>query len=119
SSNVMNCGKCEKCVRTMTALKALGKLSKCRAFPANDVSKKLLSSVSVDRPYQRSCYEQLIEPLQAQGREDLARVIKKLIIRYQMKRVLRGIDKRLCGGRLIALKKTIFNKTKTQPATTQ
>jgi len=119
SSNAMNCGKCEKCIRTMTALVALGKLSDCRAFPANDVSKELLGGVVIQRPYQRACYEELIEPLQAQGRDDLAHAIRKLLLKYRMKQMLKGIDKRLCGGKLLALKKAVFKKTKTPPAPTQ
>lgn len=119
SSHAMNCGKCEKCIRTMTALVALGKLSNCRAFPANDVSKELLGSVAIQRPYQRACYEELIQPLQAQGRDDLAQAIRKLLLKYRMKRMLKGIDTRLCRGKLLALKKAVFKKTETPPAATQ
>jgi hypothetical protein len=119
SSHAMNCGKCEKCIRTMTALAAIGKLSDCRAFPANDVSKELLGGVVIQRPYQRACYEELIEPLQAQGRDDLAQAIRKLLLKYRMKRMLKGIDRRLCGGKLLAFKKAVFKKTKTPPAATQ
>ena len=81
------------------------------AFPANDVSKELLGSVVVQRPYQRACYEELIEPLQAQGRDDLAQAIRRILFKCRVKRMLKGIDKRLCGGKLLALKKAVFNKT--------
>jgi len=119
SSHAMNCGKCEKCIRTMTALAAIGKLSDCPAFPVNDVSKKVLGGVAIQRPYQRACYEELIEPLQAQGRDDLAQTIKKLILKYRMKKMLKDIDKILCKGKLLAFKKAVFNKTKNPPAATQ
>ena len=100
----------------MTALLAIGTLADCRAFPVNDVTKELLKSVVVDSDYQRACYAELVEPLHLKGRDDLARTIKGILLKYRMKRMLKGMDKRLCGGKLLAVKKAVFKKAKTLPS---
>jgi hypothetical protein len=75
----LNCGRCEKCVRTMLEFLAAGGLSRALAFPAQDVSRELLEeALSVDcLRYCVAEYTELIEPLIAQGRTDLAEVIQE------------------------------------------
>lgn len=72
----MNCGKCEKCVRTMLGLLAIGALDKTEAFVENDVSPDLLSGFSITIRHRESFYRELLEPLKAQGHDDLVHVIK-------------------------------------------
>jgi hypothetical protein len=73
-----NCGQCEKCVRTMTALVALGKLSECGSFPERDVSTDLLRSVfQYVHGSSRPDYAELVGPLEARARPDLAAAIRE------------------------------------------
>jgi hypothetical protein len=72
----LNCGECEKCVRTMLQLLAVGGLAKCSAFPTNDISPELLSSIRIGGKYQDAWYRDLIEPLTELGRHDLVEVIE-------------------------------------------
>jgi hypothetical protein len=84
-----NCGQCEKCVRTMTALLALGMLDKTHAFPRDDVSEEMLAKVLIKNPpYSKFCYQELIAPLAARGRDDLVRGIERLIDRYHTRQRL-------------------------------
>ena len=74
----LNCGRCEKCVRTMLELLVAGALNRASAFPAQDISRELLKEV-LNVESLRHCvseYTELIEPLIAQGRPDLAEVIQ-------------------------------------------
>jgi len=77
-----NCGKCEKCVRTQLGLLALGLLDKSKAFPANDLTAEDLNVVRVKHFDPRfniatqAIYYELMAPLEAAGRHDLARAIK-------------------------------------------
>jgi hypothetical protein len=77
-----NCGTCEKCIRTMTALAALGKLKGCGAFPADEVTPALLRTVQEYEMFtsnkQVVYFRELIEPLAARGRDDLAAVLREI-----------------------------------------
>jgi hypothetical protein len=75
-SGGLNCGACEKCIRTMTELLAVGKLAHTRAFPVQDVSEALLGSIAITAEDIDCLYRELIEPLKAAGRLDLASVIE-------------------------------------------
>jgi hypothetical protein len=75
-ADVPNCGRCEKCIRTMLELLAVGKLAETPAFPANDVSEELLSTVDFQASFEEVYFQELIAPLTAVGRPDLVRVIE-------------------------------------------
>jgi hypothetical protein len=111
-TGILNCGKCEKCIRTMSALLALGALERCPAFPDNDVSKKLLSTVVLRKDYEELYYRELIEPLRSQGRNDLAEEIKKMIFRYYIRRKIKNIDEKLLGNKLRSLKNSLSGKAR-------
>ncbi len=113
----LNCGKCEKCIRTMTALLSIGALDRSNAFPANDISTKLLSSISIKSGYQASCYRELIEPLRQCGRHDLARTIKYLLAKHPVYRLggnlaqrLKRFDKKHLNNNIVRLKRRIFHQ---------
>ncbi|MBC2712401.1 MAG: hypothetical protein HGJ94_15875 [Desulfosarcina sp.] len=72
----LNCGRCEKCVRTMLELEALGLLNKTRAFEENAVDPSWLDAFSIIIRVREPFYEELIEPLRARGRDDLAEKIE-------------------------------------------
>jgi hypothetical protein len=71
-----NCGRCEKCVRTMLELEALNLLDKTAAFEDDAVDPKWLDAFSITIRGRESFYEELISPLEAKGRTDLAEKIR-------------------------------------------
>lgn len=72
----LNCGRCEKCVRTMLELEALGLLDKTRAFEEDAVDPAWLDAFSITIRVREPFYEELIAPLRARGRGDLAEKIE-------------------------------------------
>ncbi len=113
----LNCGKCEKCIRTMTALLSIGALDRSNAFPADDVSVKLLSSVAIKSGYQASCYRELIEPLRQCGRRDLAMTIKYLLAKHpvyrlgeSLKKRIKRFDRRYLNNNIVRLKRRILHQ---------
>ena len=75
-SDRLNCGWCEKCVRTMTALVALGCLDRTRAFVEDDVTPEFLARAKMTINHREPFYAELVTPLRARGRDDLADVIE-------------------------------------------
>jgi hypothetical protein len=75
---VLNCSQCEKCVRTMLEFLAVGGLNRASAFLATDVSRELLEEVLTIEKLKECVteYSELIDPLVARGRPDLAKVIQ-------------------------------------------
>lgn len=73
----LNCGRCEKCVRTMLGLEAVGVLEKITAFAEKQLAPELLDAFSITIRHREHFYQELLEPLKARGREDLAAVIEK------------------------------------------
>lgn len=73
----LNCGRCEKCVRTMLELEALGLLDKTRAFEEDRVDPAWLDAFSITIRVREPFYEELVEPLRARGRRDLAEKIEE------------------------------------------
>src|SRR5690606_21036679 len=74
-----NCCRCEKCVRTMLALVSLGILHETKAFQVDDVTPDLVMQHVRIHAMNFPWYNELISPLEARGREDLAQVIKDKI----------------------------------------
>lgn len=73
----LNCGRCEKCVRTMLELESLGLLDKTRSFEDDAVDPVWLDAFSITIRVREPFYIELIEPLRARGRGDLAEKIEK------------------------------------------
>ena len=80
----INCGRCEKCVRTMLGLLALGKLSEATAFVEDDVTPAMVRRVPVHTRAKAALLADLVEPLQQIGRHDLARVLRRKILRFRL-----------------------------------
>ena len=72
----LNCGRCEKCVRTMTGLIAIGALERSRAFVENDVDPALFENFKITIRHREPFYEEMLQPLRDQGRDDLAELIQ-------------------------------------------
>jgi hypothetical protein len=93
----INCGQCEKCVRTMLALSAVGALERARSFSAQSLDAKLVREVGgIYSPYMESCYQELLAPLEARARHDLAGAIHDLLSKYrsQLEPEWRGVLRR-------------------------
>ena len=103
---MLNCGKCPKCVKTMLTLLALGKLSKSRAFPAQDVSsEQIIKFAWIYDVYTESSYKELIPLLGDKGRHDLVDAIETKIRWYHKpeigwKRKILQFDKKHLNGSL-------------------
>jgi hypothetical protein len=72
----LNCGRCEKCVRTMTGLLAIQALDKSRAFVEKQVTPEMFDAFRINIRHREPFYEELLEPLKAVGRQDLADLIQ-------------------------------------------
>jgi len=107
----VNCGVCEKCIRTMLALLALGALERTRAFPKKSFGTEDIHE-AIKTPYANTHYEELIEPLEAIGREDLAHAIRYAQARFRgetgFKGALRRLDHKFFDGGLAKFKRTVF-----------
>jgi hypothetical protein len=79
----LNCGVCEKCIRTSVALVAVGKLDKCAAMPLQDVGPELIRGLSILDEHPLAYYAELLTPLVAIGRDDLAHEIQQLISTFR------------------------------------
>jgi hypothetical protein len=108
-----NCCKCEKCVRTMLGLLAAGVLQKSSAFPTGDVTEDMIAEIHIKRPkfgYSTDDdYRELILPLKAIGRNDLALAVEKMIDRSfypgrTLRQKIRRLDQKFLGGTLGDLK---------------
>jgi hypothetical protein len=104
----LNCGQCEKCLRTMLALLAVGALEKTAAFPSTRLSEEVIRArVRLSRTNFRY-WQELIAPLEAVGRHDLARGVRYVLARYHgeigWKGALKRFDQVYLHNRLRALK---------------
>ena len=107
----LNCGRCEKCVRTMLALAALGLSHKTHAFPHQEITEEFVRSMRTLRHSKAPFYRELIAPLLAGGRSDLARAVEAKLDEYRKsshldkwKGALKRIDRDYAGGSLKRLK---------------
>lgn len=73
----LNCGQCEKCVRTMLGFLGLGVLAQTHAFVENDVTPDLLAPFKITIRHRPPFYQELLQPLQARGRDDLVELIRR------------------------------------------
>jgi len=103
----------------MLALAALGALEKTRAFAENDIDEKSVMAYAGIDPDIVSYYSELVDPLEAIGRYDLARAIRLKIAKCHepwWKKELRKnpisriyeLDQRYFQGRLRAIKKRFY-----------
>jgi hypothetical protein len=81
-----NCGRCEKCLRTMLALEALGSLGDTAAFETSTLRPENLAGIRINDRGLEGEYEELVEPLEAVGRHDLAVVIRKIVRASRLRR---------------------------------
>jgi hypothetical protein len=79
----LNCGRCHKCVLTRLELVAIGRLGDCRGFLAGDVTPETADVLRPTRDSSLGYFRELLEPLRAQGRADLAEVVAAKIAAHE------------------------------------
>ncbi len=93
--NERNCGRCEKCLRTLTLFEFLGVRDRATTFPAEAWSLEALAGLryrnALDRRYQGRMAERAI----GLGRPDVARAIRRAMRRYDTRRFLGSVARRL------------------------
>jgi hypothetical protein len=96
----VNCGTCQKCVRTMLGLLAMGKLHEAPTLPRDDLDEATVRGMTTLNPNHIHYLDGLIEPLEAQGRSDLARAVRHKVQRLRKRSSLRRRLSRSVRGRL-------------------
>jgi hypothetical protein len=86
----LNCGYCAKCVRTMLELIAIGHLQDATCFPRNDLTRRDLGRV---RRGEALYLGELVKPLRAQGRADLACELERRLAGLRLRRWIRRISR--------------------------
>lgn len=104
SRGPLNCGRCEKCIRTKTAFLALGVSQGMQSFHDKGLTADHFSTVRIGYDYQKACYEELVEPLDAGGHDEIAAVVRALVKRYETRKRLRWIDRKYLRGNLSKLR---------------
>lgn len=107
---MINCGRCEKCVRTMLELMVAGKLGQARTFAVHDVTPEVVAGVDIWSAEARLYMGELIAPLRALGRRDLAEPLADKCAEYDRhlawqeerdwKGVVKRFDRKYLGGAL-------------------
>lgn len=107
-----NCGECEKCLRTMLGLLAAKALDKTTAFPHRDLSADLVAHQIRIWPTVQPFYEEVVQPLRAIGRDDIATVVERALENARGEDGFRGRIKRFdrvhLNGGLNALRRAIL-----------
>jgi hypothetical protein len=100
----LHCGRCGKCVRAILEFMALGQLD-ASPFRGRSVSAEDVLSTGVTHAIAASAWEDLVPPMMALGRDDLARAIRAIVADYRrnqrieaMKERAKQADARYLGG---------------------
>lgn len=108
----LNCGVCEKCIRTMLELLACGSLERAEAFAKRELAPELVLEKGYVTPSIQPYYEELVAPLTAAGRPDLAAAVQTLLARARgevgWRGRLRRLDRERFNGGLRFLKRAIL-----------
>ena len=113
-----NCGRCEKCVRTRAGLLVAGELDHAVTFPDAPLEAAMIAAIQPANthvfPY---FWAELIEPLRAAGRPDLADAVATRCRDERAARAwhadsgwkgrLRRIDRRWFGGRMLRWRRNL------------
>jgi hypothetical protein len=119
-AGLANCGTCEKCLRTSVGLLVLGKLDRASGFSHESVSPGALRAMPWTLGLQEY-WGELVEPLLAIGRDDLARVVQDRIREARRFRAWRDekdwkgsikrFDRRYLGGLVAAVARAARGRT--------
>jgi hypothetical protein len=105
----LNCGRCEKCVRTMAELITLGKLESS-PFRGHSVSSEAVRSLTLTSAFGAFFWAELVSPLAAAGRNDLAQAAQAIVGEYRGRKRIAAVkerakefDSRYLGGLAVRL----------------
>lgn len=90
----LNCGGCRKCVRVRLGLEALGATDAFPTFPAGRLGPEALAACTVDA-HMVGFYRELVAPLRARGRADLADGLAARLAAFEAARAPRSLWGRL------------------------
>jgi len=111
AEGTLNCGDCEKCVRTMLDFLVIGALDRLTAIPRRELTRELILSRCYMKPSTLPYYDELIGPLRAVGRGDLAEAVDHLVrvARCQdgWKGRLRRFDRERLNGYVWTLRRSL------------
>jgi hypothetical protein len=83
----LNCSRCHKCVLTMLELLAAGRLGDCPTFDTSDVTLEMTNALRPTTASSIGYYRELLAPLRARGRPDLAEALEhKLAVHAEFQR---------------------------------
>jgi hypothetical protein len=109
----LNCGRCEKCVRTMLEFIALGKLD-ASPFAGRSISAEIVRSTTLTSPFMESVWLDVIPPLAAAGRNDLAQAARAVVAEFRGRRRIaaakeraKEFDRRYLGGLAVRLNRLV------------
>lgn len=92
-----NCSECHKCILTMLELLAVGRLAGCPAFRHDDVTPAMAERMKAHQLTSIPFFAELVSPLEAAGRPELAAIVRAKIerIRAHRRRPRRGLARLL------------------------
>jgi hypothetical protein len=93
----LNCGRCEKCTRTMVELLTVHRLARTRQFPSTDVTVERIRSLRLSMRVEEY-WTDVLGPLEAMGRGDLAAAIRAKLRGARLKEALKSADRALADG---------------------
>lgn len=109
----LNCGRCEKCIRTTVEFIALGKLE-ASPFRGASVSAAAIRAIHLKSAVGESCWEELVAPLEAAGRIDLAQAAQAVVDEYRKRKRVEAVkerakqfDERYLGGLAVRLNRAL------------
>jgi hypothetical protein len=73
----LNCGACHKCVLTMLELLAAGRQEMRPVFPVDEVTAEHAERLKAHQRSSIPFFTELVDPLEAEGRADLAAVVRR------------------------------------------
>ncbi len=95
----MNCGRCQKCVVTILELLVHGVLGQSASFAVSNAEPSLIRCLERLTHSYEDC-EELLDPLRAMGRSDLANALWLRMRRHDLRRHLKSLDENLAAGQV-------------------
>jgi polysaccharide pyruvyl transferase WcaK-like protein len=80
-----NCGWCRKCVTTLIGLEAIGARERVTSFPPGEIDLKVLSEFEIGHVVSLTLWEDLLDAIRANGREDLETAVAPVVAKGKAK----------------------------------
>jgi hypothetical protein len=90
-----NCGRCEKCLRTLTLFELLGVRERALTFPEGAWSLEALAGMRYRNALERRYQGRMVKRAMGSGRPDVARAVRRAVRRYDTRRFLGSLARRL------------------------